>query len=62
MFSLETRRFSGDLTALCNCLKGCSKVEGQLPPPGNSNRMSGNGLKLPQVRFRLVIRKHLFSE
>ena len=63
LFSLEKRRFRGDLTALYNCLKGgCGDVGGLPLLPGKSDRISSNGLRLHQGWFGLDIRKNFFSE
>jgi len=62
LFSLEKRRFQGDLIAVFQYLKGDYRKDGdKLFSRACFNTTMGNGFKLKEGRFRVDIRKILFT-
>ncbi|KFU91366.1 hypothetical protein M959_02333, partial [Chaetura pelagica] len=63
LFSLKKRRLQEDLIVAFQYLKGAYRKAGEgLFTGACSERTRGNGCKLKEERFRLDIRKHLFSK
>ena len=63
MFSLEKKRFQGDLIVAFQYLKGAYKQEGErLFMRVDSDRTRGNGSELRQGRFRLDMRRKFFPQ
>jgi len=62
LFSLEYRRFQGDFIAAFQYLKGAYWKDGErLFTMAWSDRTRWNGFKLKKGRFRLDIRKKIFT-
>jgi len=57
------RRLWGDITAAFQYLKGVYKKEvDSLFTRSDIDRIKGNGFKLKEERFRLVVRKKIFTQ
>jgi len=62
LFSLEKRRFQGDLVAAIQSLKGAYRKAGDVLFRRTCNdQKRGNSFKLEEGRFRLDIRKKFFT-
>jgi len=62
LFSLETRRLQGKLTAAFQYLKGAYRKDGEnIFSRSCCNRSRSNGFKLREGRFRLDISKKFFT-
>ncbi|GAB0175997.1 hypothetical protein GRJ2_000064900 [Grus japonensis] len=62
LFSLEKRRLWGDLMAAFQYLKGAYRKDAEgLFTKARTDRTRGNDFKLKEGRFRLYIRKKLFT-
>ena len=63
LFSLEKRKLQRDIIVAFQYLKGAYKQEGeQLFTRVDSDRTRGNGFQLGQERFRLDIRRKIFTQ
>jgi len=62
VFSPEKRKLQGELTAVCQCLKGAYKKAGEgLFTKACSNRTRNNSFRLKEGRLRFERRKKFFS-
>jgi len=62
LFSLEKRRLHGDCTVAFQCIKGAYRKDRERPFTKTcTNKTRSNGFKMKEGRFRLAIRKKLFT-